>query len=83
MLDLKAIEQLAEKLGRLLPPDASVLQDEVKTNLRAALGTVLGRMELVTREEFDAQALMLRRTREKLERLEAVVAELEASSKKA
>lgn len=79
MLDLKAIENLAERIGALLPADASVLQDEFKTNVRAVITTVLSRMDLVTRDEFDAQALMLRRTREKLERLEVQVAALEAA----
>ena len=38
----------------------------------------LARLDLVTREEFDTQARVLAKTREKLERLEARVAELEA-----
>jgi BMFP domain-containing protein YqiC len=36
-------------------------------------------MELVTREEFDVQAAVLERTREKLETMEARLAELEKS----
>ena len=38
----------------------------------------LARLDLVTRQEFDVQAEVLRKTREKLERLETRVAELEA-----
>ncbi len=79
MLDLKTIENLAERIGALLPADVSVLQDEFKTNVRAIVATVLNRMDLVTRDEFDAQALMLRRTREKLDRLEAHIATLEGA----
>ena len=43
-----------------------------------ALQTVLARSDLVTRDEFEAQAAVLRRTREKLDALEKQLAELEA-----
>jgi BMFP domain-containing protein YqiC len=39
--------------------------------------TVMSKLELVTREEFDAQQAVLMRTREKVEALEKRVAELE------
>ena len=61
----------------LLPADARVLRDEFRTNVRVLLETSLARMDLVTREEFEAQTAMLRRTREKLETLEARLAEME------
>jgi BMFP domain-containing protein YqiC len=38
---------------------------------------VMSRLELVTREEFDAQQAVLEKTREKVEALEQRVAELE------
>ena len=38
----------------------------------------LSRLDLVTRTDFDIQAEVLRKTRDKVERLEARVAELEA-----
>jgi BMFP domain-containing protein YqiC len=41
------------------------------------LGAGFERMDLVTREEFDLQAAVLERTREKLEALEARIAALE------
>ena len=39
--------------------------------------SVLTKLDLVTRDEFDAQVAVLERTRSKLEQLEKVVAELE------
>lgn len=45
--------------------------------IHIALQAVLARMDLVTREEFDAQAAVLARTRAKLEELEAKLAQLE------
>ena len=53
------------------------MREEVRDNVRIVLESAFARMNLVTREEFDAQALLLRRTREKLDELERLVAELE------
>ena len=50
------------------------IRDSFKTALQAGLG----KLDLVTREEFDVQRAVLLRTREKLEALEKAVAELEA-----
>jgi hypothetical protein len=55
---------------------ASPARDTEK-NLKAMLTGALAKLDLVTREEFDIQANVLLRTREKLEALEARVAELE------
>lgn len=53
---------------------------DVQKNLRALLMQQFARMELVTREEFDTQAQVLARTRERLEALERRVAQLEAAA---
>lgn len=56
---------------------ASSPTKDVEKNLRAMFHSALAKLELVTREEFDAQAKVLERTREKLAALQARVAELE------
>jgi hypothetical protein len=50
---------------------------DIEKNLRGMLSSAFSRLDLVTREEFDVQAKVLARTREKLVALEARVAELE------
>ncbi len=50
---------------------------DVEKNLRALMSNFFSRLDLVSREEFDVQAKVLARTREKLDALEARVAELE------
>ena len=50
---------------------------DLEKNLRALMTSFFARLDLVTREEFDVQRQVLLRTREKLARLEAEVAELE------
>jgi BMFP domain-containing protein YqiC len=54
------------------------VQGDLEENFRAMLRTALGRMDLVTREEFEVQAAVLARSRSLLEQLEKRVAELEA-----
>ncbi len=77
-MDRKFIEDLARRLTETVPPGVRALQADMERNFRALLESGLGRMNLVTREEFDVQSRVLERTREKLEALETRLAELEA-----
>ena len=77
MLDPKHLDDLAQRLSGSLPKGLQALQQDINRNLRASLEGGLAKLDLVTREEFDVQAAVLARTREKLEKLEALVAELE------
>ena len=56
---------------------------DLEKNLRTILASFFARLDLVTRDEFDVQRQVLLRTREKLERLEARVAELEQDARPA
>ena len=78
MINLKSIDELARRLSDLVPPGLSDARDDLQKNFRAALQSGLGRLDLVTREEFDVQRAVLLRSREKLEALERLVAELDA-----
>ncbi len=80
MIDARVFDEIAESLGKLLPPGASELKNDFERNAKSAVQSALGNLDLVTREEFDVQAEVLRRTREKLEALEARVAVLESQS---
>jgi BMFP domain-containing protein YqiC len=51
---------------------------DIEKNLRALLQGAFTKLELVSREEFDVQAEVLRHTREKLDQMEAKLAELES-----
>ncbi len=73
-MNARLIDDINEKLSALLR--ASPAADAQK-NLKAALSQALGKMDLVTREEFDVQAQVLARTREKLTALEARLTEIE------
>ena len=71
------IDEFAESLSRLLPPGIDTLKNDFERNARAALQSVLAKMELVTREDFDIQSRLLERTREKLDQLEKRLTQLE------
>ncbi len=53
-------------------------EDLSQSQLRAMLEAILRKLQLVTREEFDAQQAVLLRTRLKLEELERELSELQA-----
>lgn len=78
MLDPKQLDDLAQRLAGSLPKALVALQEDLGRNLRAVLEAGLARLDLVTREEFEVQRAVLARTRQKLEGLEARLAELEA-----
>ena len=77
MIDPKLIDDLAQRLADTLPKGIQSLQGDVMKNLRAGLESGLSRLDLVSREEFEVQAAVLSRTREKLKRLEEQVKALE------
>jgi len=75
MLKVEALDDLARKIGRVI--ESSPARD-IEKNVKALLQSGLQRLDLVPREEFEIQAQVLLRSREKLEALEARVADLEA-----
>jgi hypothetical protein len=75
MLNAKALDEWAHKIGQAIGNSPA---KDVEKNIRAMLQSGLQRLDLVPREEFEIQAQILQRAREKLEVLEARVGELEA-----
>ena len=80
MIDLAQLDELARRLSNLVPPGLKESQEELQQTFKSALQSGLGKLDLVTREEFDVQRAVLLRTREKLEALERAVAALEAAA---
>lgn len=64
------LEQAADTLGKLP-------KEEIQAQLHEVARNTLSKMDLVTREEFEVQAAMLAKYREKLTTLEARLSELE------
>jgi BMFP domain-containing protein YqiC len=74
MLNPKLLDDMSARISALM---ANTPAADIEKNLRALLSSLFGRLDLVTREEFDVQREVLVRTREKLTQLEARIAELE------
>jgi ubiquinone biosynthesis accessory factor UbiK len=75
--DPRMIDDLARRLAGAVPENVSALRRDLEQNFKGVLQ--LARLDLVTREEFDVQSAVLRRTREKLAALEQRLADLEAN----
>ncbi len=71
------LDDLVRRITDALPGGIGQLNEDMRRNLKEVISASLSRMDLVSREEFEVQSAVLARTREKLERLEAKVAELE------
>ena len=74
LLNQKLLDDIGEKVSHTL--NQGPLKD-IEQNLRALIQSVLQKLDIVTREEFDVQQEVLLRTREQLAALETRVAELE------
>jgi ubiquinone biosynthesis accessory factor UbiK len=74
MINRDSFEQLAQQIGNLF--GQSTVPQDIQRNLRALIQSGLAKMDVVTREEFDAQTAVLERTRAKLDQLEKQLAEL-------
>ena len=75
--DPRLIDDLARRLAGSVPESVMALRRDLEQNFKGVLQSQLAQRDLVTREEFDVQATVLKRTREKLAALEARLAELE------
>jgi len=76
MFDSKFFEDLNARIAEVIA--ASPAKD-IEKNMKAMLMAMFARLDLVTREEFDVQVAVLQRTREKLEAIEAQLAEINAA----
>jgi BMFP domain-containing protein YqiC len=79
MLDPRQLEDLASRLGAVIPPGLRGMKRELEDNFRAVLRANLEKWDLVARERFDLQAELLARTQARLAQLEQRLAALEAA----
>ena len=76
MLNNEFLQDLSNQITRLLPM-ASEARDEVKKNVQQTLEGAFARLNLVTREEFEAQLKVLERAEQTIARLEEKIEALE------
>ncbi|SDI05568.1 accessory factor UbiK family protein [Pseudomonas abietaniphila] len=79
MLAPKAfLDALSGHASRLFNGETPLPRNEFETQFKALLQSGFSKLDLVSREEFDSQMLVLARTRARLEALEAKMTEMEA-----
>jgi len=76
MLDNSFLKDLSDRLVTLLPA-AESLRDDVRNQIEQTLKKAFANLDLLTREEFDAQVQSLERSKQRIEELENLVTELE------
>lgn len=74
----ESIDRLAKTLADTVPQGLRSVRDDLEKNFQSVLKSGLGKLDLVTREEFEVQEAVLARTREKLEALESRLAKMES-----
>ncbi len=77
-MNKQLLEELSNKINDLLKNTPVA---DIEKNLRALLSSSFAKLDLVTREEFDVQREVLKRSREKISQLEARLAELERAQR--
>lgn len=82
MIKPKIFDEISQKVMEKLPKGMHEAKAGMEKNIKSALQAVLGKLDLVTREEFDAQAAVLKRCQEQLKALEKHLEDLEKSQAK-
>lgn len=77
MLNPKTLEEIAKQITDAVPPSVKTMAESAEAKIKQVLQSQVSRLDFVSREEFDIQSQVLLRTREKLEALEARLADLE------
>lgn len=76
MLTPNEVSELAKAFVKTLPQAFTTINQEMRVVLEQYCQEWLHQMDIVTREEFDVQTQVLRKTREKLDLLESRLKEL-------
>jgi hypothetical protein len=74
------IDEIVRRLVESVPPGVRAVQKDLESNFRAVLRASLTKLDLVSRDEFDAQMRVLERTRARLEELERRVAAIDGGN---
>ena len=76
----ESIDKVAKLLAESLPIGLRSVRNDLEQTFRSVLQNSIEKLDLVTREEFEAQETVLARTRERLEALESRLGNLENSA---
>jgi len=78
MVDKKIIQEISQKIKNIVA-DSPI--SDIEENINALLKGMFTKMDLITREEFDVQTGVLKKTREKLKAIEKKLSKIEKGIK--
>ena len=76
-IDTDALDEIMAKINAVIPNDFKAVKNNVEKNVRVSIESVLQRLDLVSREEFDIQASMLEKSQLRVQQLEQRIQQLE------
>lgn len=76
----EVLNNIHEHVSQVLPGAGKATQEELSNNLKVIVSGIISKLDLVSRDEFDAQQIVLERTREKLDALEKQMEQLNSNS---
>jgi len=77
MFNPQKLEEIAKQVSEAVPSGIKDFGGEVDRKIKQVLQSQLGKLDVVSREEFDVQTNVLLRTREKLAEMEIKLTEFE------
>ena len=78
MVNKQKIQDISNSIKQIIS-DSPI--SDIEENINALLKGIFTKMDLITREEFDVQTGVLKKTREKLEKLEEQLSKIEKNIK--
>lgn len=75
-MDPKFIDELSKRLYKSMPENLKHLQDDLKDNFKSVLESGLDKFDLVTRDEFEVQKLVLTKCRKQIDELKTKLNEM-------
>ncbi|WP_354625498.1 accessory factor UbiK family protein [Psychromonas sp. MME2] len=78
MFNPKKLEEIAKQVSDSMPAGVKSFGEEIDRKVKQVLQAQLGKLDMVSRDEFEVQTHVLLRTREKLAELENKLAAFEA-----
>lgn len=73
----QTVSEIVRKISTAIPEDLKTAKEELDKNARATLEGVFQRLDLITREEFDVQVMLLSKSQRRVKELEQRIRELE------
>ena len=82
MFNPKKLEEIAKQVSDSMPEGVKSFGEEIERKVKQVLQSKLSQLDMVSREEFEAQTQVLLRTREKIATLEARLDAIEKTVEK-